>query len=210
MKDFDQLMSVWQEQPKRDQLSVDEALKGVKRGMGSLNKKMLINIAGMLMAATAVLFVMLFLAFNSWVTYLGIGIMLATMLLYLSVMIKDYLLINQRDVTTNPAEYLQSLKDYQRSRANLNGWLYYIYILLLSTGLSLYLYEVMYYVTPVIKFGFYGFIIVWLLFCTFYLKNRIYKAEQEKLDQMVDRLARLQDQFIPYPPEGEPLEETDK
>jgi hypothetical protein len=31
MKDFDHLMSVWQGQPKRDQLSVDEVLKSVKK-----------------------------------------------------------------------------------------------------------------------------------------------------------------------------------
>ncbi|MEO6151118.1 MAG: hypothetical protein ABIN95_12610 [Mucilaginibacter sp.] len=195
MKDFDQLMSVWQEQPKRDQLSVDEALKQVKNGMGSLNKKMLFSIACMLLTVGAVLFVMLFLAFNSWVTYLGIGIMLATMLLYVWVMINDYRLINKRDVTINPAEYLQSLKEYQRRRADLYGWLYYIYMLLLSIGLSLYLFEVLHHVGALLRFSFYGFVVAWLLFCTFYLKDRIFKIEQEKLNLMIDRLMRLQDQF---------------
>jgi uncharacterized protein YfbU (UPF0304 family) len=36
MKDFDHLMSVWQAQPKQDQLSVDEVLKQVKKGYALL------------------------------------------------------------------------------------------------------------------------------------------------------------------------------
>lgn len=32
MKDFDHLMSVWQGQPKQEQLSVEETLKQVKKG----------------------------------------------------------------------------------------------------------------------------------------------------------------------------------
>ncbi|RVU00865.1 hypothetical protein EOD41_09520 [Mucilaginibacter limnophilus] len=195
MKDFDHIMSVWQEQPKRDQLSVDEALKQVKRGMGSLNKRLFFSIVSMLVALAAVFLVMIFLVFNSWITYLGIGIMLTTMLLYVWVMIKDYKLINKSDITNNPRFYLQELKEYQRRRANLYGWLYYLYVLLLSLGLSLYLFEVLHHLSPVLKFTAYALTIAWLLFCTFYLKDRIFKNEQEKLNLMIDRLVRLQGQF---------------
>lgn len=195
MKDFDHIMSVWQEQPKRDQLSVDEALKQVKRGMGGLSKTLLFSIVSMLAALAGMFLVMIFLVFNSWITYLGIGIMLGTMLLYVGVMIKDYKLINKRDITNNPTLYLQELKEYQRRRANLYGWLYYLYVLMLSLGLSLYLFEVLHHLSSVIRFASYALIIGWLLFCTFYLKDRIFKNEQEKLNLMIDRLVRLQDQF---------------
>ncbi|RYY37295.1 MAG: hypothetical protein EOP46_03085, partial [Sphingobacteriaceae bacterium] len=174
MKDFDHIMSVWQEQPKRDQLSVDEALKQVKRGMGGLSKTLLFSIVSMLAALAGMFLVMIFLVFNSWITYLGIGIMLGTMLLYVGVMIKDYKLINKRDITNNPNLYLQELKEYQRRRANLYGWLYYLYVLMLSLGLSLYLFEVLHHLSSGIRFASYALIIGWLLFCTFYLKDRIF------------------------------------
>ncbi len=195
MKDFDHIMSVWQTQPKRDQLSVDEALRQVKRGMGSLNKKLLIGIICLLIGSVAVAAVMLFLVFQSWLTYLGMGIILCTMLLYMFVMIKDYKLIATKDVTTHPVEYLQSLKEYQRRRSDLYGWLLYIYLMLISVGLSLYLYEILAYLSPVLKYSFYAFTIIWLLYVAFFLKNRIFQLEQEKLNLMIDRLVRLQDQF---------------
>ncbi|GAA4915738.1 hypothetical protein [Mucilaginibacter defluvii] len=195
MKDFDHIMSVWQEQPKRDQLSVDEALKQVKRGVGSLNKRLLRGIVSMAIGAGAVLMVLLFLVFQSWVTYAGISIILCTMLLYMFVMIKDYKLVSKEDVTIHPAEYLQGLKEYQRRRADLYGWLYYLYLLLITIGLSLYLFEVLEHSSQIFRFSFYGFTVVWLLYVAFYLKDRIFKLEQEKLNLIIERLERLQNQF---------------
>src|SRR5690606_25061135 len=115
--------------------------------------------------------------------------------LYVWVMIKDYRLINKRDITNNPSLYLQELKEYQRRRSHLYGWLYYLYVLLISLGLSLYLFEVLHHLSPTLRIASYSVIIAWLLFCTFYLKNRIFKNEQEKLNLIIDRLVRLQGQF---------------
>jgi len=60
MKDFDQLMSVWQGQPKQDQLSVDDVLKQVKKGMTTMSRKLLWSIVSMSISLVVVLGVMLF------------------------------------------------------------------------------------------------------------------------------------------------------
>jgi hypothetical protein len=195
MKDFDHLMSVWQEQPKKDQLSVDDALKQVKKGMSSLSRKLLWNITSMAISFAGVFVVMLFFVFTSWVTYLGIIIILITMVLYVMMMIRDYRLISKQDITINPAEYLQSLKEYQKSRAKVYGGLYYLYVILISTGLLLYFFEVLQSASAAFKTMAYGITIAWLLFCTFYLRGRFVKSEQDKLNLMIDRLIRLQNQF---------------
>ena len=41
----------------------------------------------------------------------------------------------------------------------------------------------------------YGSITTWFLFITFYVKPRMFKNEEEKLNLMIDRLIRLQEQF---------------
>src|SRR5471030_1866384 len=195
MKDFDHLMSVWQEQPKTDQLSVDDVLKQVKKGMNSLGRKLLWNIASMGICFAGLFMVMLFFVFTSWVTYLGIAIILVTMILYVMMMVRDYRIISKRDVTINPTDYLQHLKEYQKNRAEVYGWLYYLYVILISTGLLLYFFEVLQSASPTFKIVAYSVTIAWLLFCTFYLKGRFVKSEQEKLNLMIDRLIRLQGQF---------------
>ena len=195
MKDFDHLMSVWQEQPKPGQLSVDEVLKQVKKGVNAMSNKLLWGIATMAVAMAIILFIMLFFVFNYWVTYLGIGIILVTMVLYILMMIRDYRLISSRDATINPTDYLQHLKEYQRNRAEIYGWMYYVYVVMISVGLAMYFYEVLQNATKVFRAVAYSITGLWLLFCTTYLRKRFVSNEQEKLTLMIDRLIRLQSQF---------------
>jgi magnesium-transporting ATPase (P-type) len=195
MKDFDHLMSVWQGQPKPDQLSVDEVLKQVKKGIRSITTRLYWTIIAMAAIAVFAFVVTFFLAFNSWVTTVGILIVLVTMLMYLSLIVRHYHILSKRDATLNPSEYLDGLKAYQKTRTKIIGWFYYIYILLISTGLALYFAEVLSTSSLPFKLITYGSIIIWFLFTTFYLKPRMFKNEEEKLNLMIDRLVRLKEQF---------------
>lgn len=195
MKDFDHLMSVWQEQPKRDQLSVDDVLKQVKKGISGMSSKLFWNITGMAVCLVGLFVAMLFFVFTSWVTYVGLTIVLITMLLYIMMMVRDYRIISKQDVTINPAEYLQSLKEYQRNRTEVYGWLYYLYVILMSTGLLLYFFEVLESSSAAFKMVAYGSYALFILFCSSYIRSHFVKTEQEKLNLMIDRLVRLQEQF---------------
>lgn len=195
MKDFDHLISVWQEQPKRDQLSVDDVLKQVKKGISGMSQKLLWNIVSMGLAVSAMLAVMLFFVFQSLITYLGIGILIVTLILYALMMVRDYRLISKQDATINPADYLQSLQVYQKNRAKVYGWMYYLYVLLISTGLLFYFFEVLQSTTAVFKAVIYSLYGVLVLFTTFYVRERFVKNEQDKLGQLIERLTKLQGQF---------------
>jgi magnesium-transporting ATPase (P-type) len=195
MKDFDHLMSVWQGQPKPDQLSVDEVLKQVKKGIRSITTKLYWTIVAMVIIAVFAFIITFFLAFKSWITTVGVLIVLVTMLMYLSLIVRHYHILSKRDATLNPTEYLDSLKAYQKNRTKVIGWFYYIYTLLISAGLALYLIEVLETASLPFKLITYGSTVVWFLFTTFYLKPRMFKNEEEKLNLMIDRLVRLQEQF---------------
>jgi Ca2+/Na+ antiporter len=195
MKDFDHLMSVWQAQPKQDQLSVDEVLKQVKKGIRSITSQLywgIVFMAGILALTTLILF---FFVFQSWLTYMGITIMLVTMLLYAIMIIRNYRILNKRDSTLHPAEYLQDLKEYQKNRAKIAGWFYYLFVLLISIGLSLYFVEVLKSTSIYYKIIVYGLTFIWIMFLTFYYKKRIFKNEEEKLNLIIEKLERLQGQF---------------
>ncbi|QKJ29363.1 hypothetical protein HQ865_06190 [Mucilaginibacter mali] len=195
MKDFDHIMSVWQEQPVHDKLSVDSVLKQVKKDVRGIASRMRWSIMAVVALLLSTFFVMFFLVFNSWVTYAGILIMMVCMLMYFTLIIRHYRILSKHDATQNPTEYLVSLHEYQKERGKIVGWFYYIYVLLISLGLLLYFYEILTTFSTAGKVMVYGTTVVWLLFCTFYLKRRIFKNEQEKLDMMIDRLERLKSQF---------------
>ena len=110
-------------------------------------------------------------------------------------MIRDYRLINKRDVTINPTDYLQELKEYQKSRSKIYGWMYYAYVLMISTGLLLYFFEVLQNASTLFKAIVYSIYGVLVLFTTFFVRERFVKSEQDKLGELIERLTRLQGQF---------------
>ena len=195
MKEFEHLMSVWQGQPKPDKLSVDEALKQVKKGIRGITSKLYWGIVAMIALIVCAFIITFFFSFRSPATTIGILIILVTMLLYLSLMVRHYHILNKHDLTLNPSDYLNTLKEYQKNRSKVVGWFYYIYMLLISTGLALYFIEVLEKAPLYFKLITYGSIIIWFLFITIYLKPRMFKNEEEKLNLMIDRLIRLQEQF---------------
>lgn len=195
MKDFDHIMSVWQGQPKQDQLSVDEVLRQVKKGIRSITSQLYWGIVAMGAVLVLTFLILFFFVFQSWLTYVGISIMLVTMLLYAVMIIRNYRILNKRDSTLNPTEYLQDLKEYQKNRAKVAGWFYYLYVLLISLGLSLYFVEVLRNSTILYRTLVYGLTFVWIMFLTFYYKKRIFKNEEEKLNLIIEKLERLQGQF---------------
>jgi hypothetical protein len=196
MKDFEHLISVWQGQPKQEQLSVDEVLKQVKKGIRSITSQLYWGIVAMIVMLVLTFVITFFFVFQ-WLTYIGLLIMLSTMMAYAIRIIRNYRILSKHDATQNPADYLQDLKEYQKNQAKIAGWFYYLYVLLISMGLSLYLVEVLYNAPLYYKIGFYSFTIIWILFLTFYYKKRIFKSQEEKLNLIIDRLERLQGQFEP-------------
>ncbi|GAB3931772.1 hypothetical protein [Mucilaginibacter myungsuensis] len=194
MKDFDHIMTLWQEQPVHNKLSVDEVLKQVKRDVSGLANKLRWNIITIVSLIIFTAVVLLFFVFTV-PTYIGISIMMATMLFYFATINRHYRMLSKHDATMSPTDYLDTLHEYQQQQSKTAGWFYYIYVLMISLGLSLFLYEVLSTYSIYGKLVVYATMAGWLLFCTFYLKRRIFKHEQEKLNVMIDRLERLKSQF---------------
>jgi Flp pilus assembly protein TadB len=195
MKDFEHLISVWQGQPKQEQLSVDETLKQVKKGIRGITNQLYWGIVATVAVLALTFVIMFFFVFQSWLTYVGILIMMITMLLYAARIIRNYRILNKRDSTLNPTQYLQDLKEYQKNRAKITGWFFYLYLLLISLGLLLYFIEILSNAPTYYRIAIYSITILWFLFLTFYYKKRIFKNEEEKLNLIIDRLERLQGQF---------------
>jgi hypothetical protein len=195
MKDFEHLVSVWQGQPKSDRLSVDEALKQVKKGFSKLSSNLLWGIVSICLAMAALGGLVLFAIFEKGASYIGLFTILAGLFVYLILQIGDYRTLARHDITTNPALYLNTLKEYQKRRAYLYGTFYYIFLLIICVGVSLYTIEILEYKSLLIKLLYYGFCIAYFLFFTFYLKDKLIENERNRVNSMIERLERLQGQF---------------
>jgi len=173
---------------------VEETLKQVKKGVRSITSQLYWGIVAMVVMVALTFIITIFFVFQ-WLTYVGLFIMLLTMMAYADRIVRNYRILSKHDATQNPTDYLQDLKEYQKDQAKIAGWFYYLYVMLISLGLSLYLVEILNNSSLYYKIGFYTFTVIWILFLTFYYKKRIFKSQEEKLNLIIDRLERLQDQF---------------
>ncbi len=196
MKDFEHLMTVWQGQPVKEQLSVDEALKQVKKGISGLSHKLIWGIVGIVLTTALVVYLTLFGAFVEWTSQLGLVILIVGTIMYLALQIGDYRTISKHDPTTNPVLYLEMLKIYQKRRAYLFGRFWYLYGVIVTAGLSLFSFEILERLSIQVRIICYIAWVAYLLFATYYLKDRIIKTEKEKVSLMIGRLERLKEQFI--------------
>ena len=195
MKDFDHLMTVWQGQPVKEQLSVDEALKQVKKGMGSLRFKTMQGIISISIALAVVVASLLFTIFTSWASYIGLIALIIGMSIYLSLTIGDYRTIANQDPTIDPVKYLDSLKIYQKRRAYLYDKFYYIYAIIVTIGIGFYAVEILEDKPLMVKLIYYTLTAAFIIFCSLFLKDRIIKSEKEKVSLMIEKLERLKEQF---------------
>jgi hypothetical protein len=195
MKDFEHLLSVWQEQPKQPRLSVDDVLKQVKKGINKLGIQVYYSIVATIVAIAFTAGLTLFAVFEQRMSYIGLFVLLFGMVAYLILQIGDYRTIHKHDVTLNPAAYLNDLKEYQKRRAYLNGRFYYVFAVMISLGISLYTIEVFENKPIVFRIVYYGFCIITVLFTTFYLRRRFIEREEKKVSYLIERLERLQAQF---------------
>lgn len=195
MKDFEHLMTVWQGQPVKEQLSVDEVLKQVKKGISGLSRKLMWGIVAIVITTTVVGYLTLFGVFNTWTSYVGLIILVAGMMMYLALQIGDYRTIAKHDPTIDPVNYLHTLKLYQKRRAYLYGRFWYIFAMMTTAGMSFYAYEVLERQSMIIKIICYILWFTYVMFTTFFLKDRIIKSENEKVSLMIEKLERLKDQF---------------
>jgi hypothetical protein len=195
MKDFEHLMTVWQGQPVKEQLSVDEVLKTVKKGMSGLSRKLMWGIVAIVITTAIVVYLAVFGVFLAWTSDFGLLLLAFGMISYLVLQIGDYRTISDHDPTIDPVEYLDHLKTYQKRRAYLYGRFWYIFALILTAGMSFYTYEVLESKPLGIKITCYVLWFAYIMFATFFLKDRIIKNEQEKVSLMIEKLERLKEQF---------------
>jgi hypothetical protein len=195
MKDFDHLLSVWQEQPKLPKLSVDDVLKQVKKGINKLGIRVLWSIVSISVAIATTAGLTLFAVFEKRLSYIGLFVLLIGMIVYLILQIGDYRTIARHDLTLNPGAYLNSLKEYQKRRAYLYGRFYYAFVLMICVGISLYTVEVLNNKPLIFRIIYYTVCTAYVLFCTFYLKDKLIQREEKRVSYLIERLERLEGQF---------------
>ncbi|WP_069657836.1 hypothetical protein [Arcticibacter eurypsychrophilus] len=195
MKDFNALKDLWKGQTDEPKMNYEDILKDVRKSNRSLSNK--IRLETLVMLAGIILFIWIWLNFSflMWTTHVSLAILISCCLYYVMVEFLDYKSLSHSDqVLQKPDEYIHYLKEYSSSRHRFNTRNYLIYSLFIGLAICLYSIEV-YYVSPLWQTILAAvFTIGWFLVC-WKLMIGYRKREQERLDDMINNLEKLKNQF---------------
>ncbi|WP_395626913.1 hypothetical protein [Daejeonella sp.] len=195
MKDFEALKVIWHNQITLPKVEHEAVFKKIQKTKNGLSRRLLIEIIGMTLAATAILSVWWFIPFNMWTTHLAMIIFLACCIYYIIAIIGNYRQINYDKLIDKPEDYITYLKKYKQERYVLNTRKYRIYTIFLSTGFLLYFVEISFMTPTWVIILALIFTFSWIAF-SYFISMRIYiKREESKLEEMIQNLERIQKQF---------------
>lgn len=194
MNNKDNLKELWLKQTTEPPQMEDIFVKLTKMKRKKITVLIAVNIL-MAMTIGVIIFIWLYFEPKFITTKIGIIITVLGIILYLfayNQILPNILKIND-DKNTN--DFLESLLKIKKRQKYLQTKMLGVYFMTLSVGISLYLLE---YVS-MMKFSWsvitYSFTLIWVGFNWFYLRPKIIRKENLKLDIIIEKVEKINSQY---------------
>lgn len=195
MKDFDALKDIWTGQVSEPGISFETLSKQVRKQSGSFSRKLMLEIISMTLALALLIGIWIYSPITLWSTHLALLILVCCCVYYLFNQIADLRSLRHHPyITQRSSEYIAYLKQYQRRRYIFNTRKYGIYSVFIGLAFALYFLELA-FIAPLwqVLMGL-SFTIAWFFIC-WQLMRLYVRREQERLNSIVRKLERIQQQF---------------
>jgi amino acid transporter len=196
MKEFEDIQQLWLGQQPVKGPDFDQVFKRVTRTKSELSNRFLLQVVGFIIGIATLVIVGITTTFYTWTTYLALLVMIICMLYAFFAQYNSYKAMrSDARMLEQPKEYMAYLREFKQKRNKLNTQHYAVYEACLIAAFALYSYE-MYFALPFYIFiGFIVFMVWWFYICHFIFMKRTIRSENEKIERMLEDLARLESQF---------------
>lgn len=197
MKGFEDIQQLWQRGQNEPVVDYHALLRGMKSSENKLVNKLMWQVVGQTTVAVLLLYVIFGIQFSTWTTYLGVLIMFFGVLYTMFVSYRNYRSLHKNGkLFAKPQAYITYLQEYQQRQNRFNTRDYGIYEWCIGAALALFSLE-MYFLFSLWVFA--GCLILlfgWILFCHFVLMKNYLRIENQRIQQMIDDLERIKNQFV--------------
>jgi hypothetical protein len=195
MKDFNDIKTLWQSDSEQAIPSIEEIAASAKKERASMLFKNIAGIAALSVTLLVIGYIILFADFAYVTTKIGAAIAIISVIggiLMNSVLLK--ILMKTASIHVDNHSYLEQLQQYRKKQQFFQTKGINIYFLLLWLGLTLYMYE--FYARDK-QFGLiaYGLTMAWIAFNWFYLRPRIIKKQEHKLNSFISQVESISRQL---------------
>lgn len=186
--------AIWQQQ-KAAQPNLDELQNKFNRFKKNKLKKRIIS--NVLLLTTIVLTIFIWYKYQPQylTTKIGIVLVILAMVVFLSVYNKQSSSLNKIDDTQTSNDYVKSLTELKTKQKYIQTTMLSLYFIMLSLGIGLYLYEYTVMMTIFWAIFVYGITLTWIGFNWFYIRPKIIKKQQVKLDELIHAFEAVKKQL---------------
>lgn len=185
---------LWKQQESKPP-QMDDLLSKVKTYRNAGFKRLLITNALLLATVVVIAFIWYYFQPQLLSTKIGMVLSILAMLIFLLAYNKLFGSYKTLSQTKSNTDYLEDLIRLKNKEKHMQTTMMKLYFILLSLGICLYLYEYVLLMSPVLGISIYAITLAWFIFNWVYLRPRIVKKQEEKIDSLITTFKRINDQL---------------
>lgn len=185
---------LWKQQESKPP-QMDDLLSKVKTYRNAGFKRLLITNALLLATVVVIAFIWYYFQPQLLSTKIGMVLSILAMLIFLLAYNKLFGSYKTLSQTKSNTDYLEDLIRLKNKEKHIQTTMMKLYFILLSLGICLYLYEYVLLMSPVLGVSIYAITLAWFIFNWVYLRPRIVKKQEAKIDSLIATFKRINAQL---------------
>lgn len=195
MKDFNAIQNLWKEQRMDLLPDASTVLANAKKVQHSINKKIKIQVIFLTLVVVFILILVNVIPFKQTTTFIGIGMMAFTILLFSAIRLVQVRKLHKIDLTQNPKQLLVALENYYKFQIKVNTEYTLFYFILMNVALALYFIEVLAPVAVLYQIIILLIYLAWMLFAYLYLGQKLKTKEHAKTQIIINTVKEVQQHY---------------
>lgn len=195
MKEFDNLKELWKQQKQNPLPDVTVIIAKAKKEKQSMANKIVIQVATLLLAVVAIIMVVAAIDFKMATTYIGVGLMFLTILIFSGIRLYQVYKLKNIDLTQNPKKVLAELETFYAFQQFVNTKCTLAYFILLNIAFGFYFIEVMQPMSAMLKTIVLIVYIAWMFIAYFFLGKKQKEKEYAKTKAIIDSIRKIEKEY---------------
>lgn len=195
MKDFNDLQNLWKEQKTTALPDVKAILADAKKVQRQLNNKIISQIVILIAVVIFIVVLVNIVPFKEVTTFVGIGIMGVSILLFSAARLYQVLQLKKLDLTQNPRQLLLDLETYLQFQKKVNTQYTFAYFVAMNLAFALYFIEVLKPLSWLFILIIIAVYLAWMFFVLLYLRKKHQLKEQAKIQSIIDAVTMAEKHY---------------
>lgn len=186
--------NIWKQQTS-NKPNMEELLGKLKKFRNQNLRRLIFTNIGLIATSLFILFIWYWYQPEMITTKIGIVLVILAMVIFLFAYNKMFMVFYKIDQTQSNNEYLQSLYVVKSKQKLMQTTILNLYFIMLFLGIVLYMYEYTSRMTFSSGILAYAVTLAWIAFNWFYLRPRTIKKQQGKLDELINKFEKINNQL---------------